>query len=139
MMAVLVLTIATMMIDRFGVASIILTVAGALAIPTVTFGPPGIYKILELLVQGFLFDMILYLFGRRERVYIVAGAAVGVIAAPMILLFLVLLNLPGADKLAPLVTIFSVIYAIVGAIGAKIGLWIFEKKLKNRAFIRQLH
>lgn len=138
LLAVLITTVGIKTIEKFGAASIMLTIVGILAVPTITFGPPGIYKIFMLFVVGFIYDLVLILLRRNRFGYIIAGGAVGLSAAPLIYVFLILFGLPGADKLQPMLAIFSVVYAILGAIGAYLGLWIFDKKLKNKAFVKQM-
>jgi hypothetical protein len=133
--SLIILTIGKRIVDRFGSASLICVVAATIAIPTISWGPPGIYKIPMLLVLGLVYDTLL---GQNKWREVLASGAVGLVAAPNMYLFLVALGLPGADKLAPMLVIFTVLYASLGLIGGYLGRWIYEKKLKNRAFIKQL-
>jgi hypothetical protein len=136
--AVLVLTIGKNIVPKFGSASLILTVAAIIAVPTITWGPPGIYKVPMQFLLGLTYDLAFYLLGQNKWRDILAGGAVGGIAAPNMYLFLAVLGLPGADKLAPLLAVFSGLYLVLGIFGGHVGKWIYETKLKNRAFIKQL-
>ncbi|MBN2095470.1 MAG: hypothetical protein JW727_05460 [Candidatus Aenigmarchaeota archaeon] len=138
MVALLVLTIGKRIVDRFGSAALICVVSGILAIPTISWGPPGVYKVFLLLAIGLAYDIPYHLQRQNRWREFIAGGTVGVIAAPTMYLFLSVLGLPGADKLAPLVAVFMVVYAVLASAGAHFGKWIYETKLKNRAFLRAL-
>ena len=138
LIATLITTIGVKIVNKFGTASIMLTLTGILAVPTLTFGPPGIYKIVILFFTGFIFDVILLTLKKSKISYTLAGLVVGMNAPILIYVCLILFGLPGADKLHPMLVIFSVVYAILGSIGAYLGLWLFDKKLKDKAFIKQM-
>ncbi len=53
-------------------------------------------------------------------------------------ILLTILNLPGVEKIQSAMLIFMLVYAVLAAIGAYLGLWLFDKKLKNKAFIKQI-
>ena len=138
LISVLIATIGVRIINKFGTATIIFAITGTLAIPTLIFGPPGVYKIFLLLMTGLIYDLIVIVLKRNKTSYIITGTIVGMCAPLLIYISLILIGLPGPEKLKPMLAIFSVVYAVLGAIGAYLGIWIFENKLKNKAFVRQL-
>lgn len=132
------ITIGAKTINKFGVATIMLAITGALSIPTMTFGTPGVYKIITLGLMGLLIDMSISLLKRSNKGYVLGGALASFFTPVITLGTMMLLGLPGVDKLKPLVLIFGLVYAVLGLIGGSIGIWLFEKKLKNKAFIKNL-
>ncbi len=76
--------------------------------------------------------------GKNKFVYAAAGAAVGISAPLLIYVFLILFGLPGADKLKPILVMLCAVYTLLGAIGTYLGLWLYDKKLKDKAFVKQI-
>jgi len=138
MVAFVVITIGKDIMPRFGSAPLILIIAATLAIPTSSWGPPGLYKVPLLFMIGLSYDITYHLVKHSKWRAIIAGGLTGLVAMPLDYTFLVTLGLPGADKLAPLVTMFTILYAIFGLMGSYLGDWLYEKKIKNRAFVKHL-
>ena len=136
--AVLIGVIGIKIVNKFGDATLILTILGVLSVPTLLNGPPGIHKILMLFMIGLIIDIILYATKRSNKGFILAGSTAGVSAVFFIFLSLVLLGLPGASELQKILIPLLAINAVFGAVGAYLGLWIYDKKLKEKAFIKQM-
>jgi hypothetical protein len=132
------LSIGVRLVPRFGSATIMATLEGILTIPTVINGPPGVQKILMMFLLGLIFDIIIYLSKGSNRGYIIGGAVGGAGIVTFIYASLVLLGLPGAAQLQVILIPLIIANIILGGTGAYAGLWIFEKKLKHRGFIKQL-
>lgn len=134
----LLLVIGVSIIRKFGSATLIFLIAGILSTPTASAGPPGLYKIIFVLAIGVLFDIIITLIGRKKIGYIIAAAVSFSASIPIMYTLLVYLNLPVAEKLQSAMFLFMLVYAALAAIGAYLGLWLYDKKLKNKAFVRQM-
>lgn len=128
-----VLTIALKVVDKFGSATILWLIFAILAIPTTTLGPPGIYKIPVGLVVGVVWDISILIFKRidKENVgYVVGGASMSITSMLGVLAFMVLLGLPGVEKLQSLILYLIIFYAILGAISVYLGILIYNKKIQ---------
>ena len=125
-------------IDKFGATTIMLVITSILAIPTISFGAPGIQKVPQLFIVGLVIDLAIMLFRRENKGYLVGGALGGLIAPGMIFLSMVLIGLPGADKLQPLLIPLSAIYCILGLIGAYLGIITYDRKLSKLSVVRNL-
>ncbi|HEX8843984.1 MAG TPA: hypothetical protein VF791_05045 [Pyrinomonadaceae bacterium] len=136
--AVLVLVIGVKIVPKFGFAILTIALVFTFAIPTIIGGPPGIYKILNGLLIGLVVDIILVL-GRRTRwAHILAGSFGSMISILSIYVALVILQLPGASKLAPLLLPLTAMQAVLGALAAWIGLQIFERRLSKLGSVQRL-
>ena len=113
-------------------------VAGALAIPTISFGAPGVYKIITLGLVGLIIDLAISSLKRSNKGFILGGILGSGFTVPITFAAMILLGLPGVEKMKPFILMFSVIYAVLGALGAWFGTWLYEKKLKDKAFVKQL-
>lgn len=130
------LVICLLTLRKFGTATLIMFVLSVLAIPTATFGPPGIYKIAVALFLGLFADTLLYLGKYKKGTYYLT-IILGFIILPLVqLFFMVLLNLPGVDKVKELILILIGVYAIEALIGTWLG-FLMYKKIKNKSFVRQ--
>ncbi|MDO8661487.1 MAG: hypothetical protein Q7K43_06360 [Candidatus Woesearchaeota archaeon] len=132
------MTIGGLVIKRFGVFSSIALIYGVLAVPTTVFGPPGAYKIVLSLVLGLVADAVVYFF-KYKRIGFYSAMAIGnVFGLPLFLLALRWLGLPGSSALASAFWVILAVTVVESLIGAWLGLWLFEKRIKNLAVIRQL-
>jgi hypothetical protein len=130
-----VLTIALKVVEKFWAATILWLIFGILAIPTITLGPPGIYKIIVGLVVGFVWDIILWISKRSNAGYIIGGASMSITSMLGVLAFMILLGLPGLEKLQSIIAYLLVFYAILGAISVYIGILIYQRKIQYLASI----
>lgn len=131
------LVICLLTLRKFGTATLIMFILSVLAIPTATFGPPGIYKIAVALFLGIFADTLLYI-GKYKKGSYYLTIILGFIILPFVqLFFMVLLNLPGVDKVKELILILAGVYAVEALIGIWLGFLIFNK-IKNRSAIKQI-
>lgn len=136
--AVLVMMIGIKIVPKFGFATLTMGIMFAIAIPTVIGGNLGIYKVFNGILIGFTFDLIVY-FGKRTTISHILGGALGSIVSILTLYFaLVILELPGVEKLRPLLKYLVPLQGINGALGAWVGISIFNKRLKKIAAIQRL-
>lgn len=96
--AFFILIIGAKIVDKFGAATVIVTLAAIFAIPTLTFGPPGLQKVPNFLVVGLVIDIVISLFQRVDRGYIIAGAITGLIMPTTMYVTMVLVGLPACSK-----------------------------------------
>ena len=136
--AIFIAVIGFKIVDKFGAATVFFTVMGVLAIPTPIMGPPGVHKVGVMFLMGLIFDIVLFIFKRKNVGYLIGAAITGVDGAIFIYMLLVLLGLPGAGLLRPMLIPFSIIYAILGLVGAYTGLLIYDKKLKHLSVVQSL-
>ncbi|MBN2095475.1 MAG: hypothetical protein JW727_05485 [Candidatus Aenigmarchaeota archaeon] len=125
-------------VNKFGAATLILLVESALAIPTTIFGPPGMYKLAIALLVALPLDFLLEASKRSNISLYFAGAAGAALNTLLVWAFLSFLGLPGAEQLGAVLLPLAAASAILGLVGAYIGVWLFDNKLKKRAFIRQM-
>jgi hypothetical protein len=136
--AVFILIIGMKIVPKFGFATLTLGLLFTLAIPTIIGGPPGVYKIVNGILIGLVADIVTVL-GRRTRwAYILAGSLGSVTSILSIYIALVILQLPGADRLAPLLLPLTLLQAVMGALGAWAGLALFERRLSKLNAVKRL-
>nr|CBH38848.1 hypothetical membrane protein [uncultured archaeon] len=136
--AIFIAVIGFKIVDKFGAATVFFTVMGILAIPSPIMGPPGVHKVGVMFLMGLIFDIVLFIFKRKNVGYLIGAAITGVDGAIFIYMLLVLLGLPGADLLRPMLIPFSIIYAILGLVGAYTGLLIYEKRIQQLSVVQNL-
>ncbi len=136
--AVLVITIGLKLVPRFGFATLTLGLLFAFAVPTIICGPPGIYKIVNGVIVGLGVDVIVMLGKRTWLAHVAAGMVGAVLSIVSIYFALVLLGLPGADRLLPLLLPLAGLQAVIGAVAAWAGLSLFERRLKRLETVKRL-
>lgn len=136
--AVFIAVIGLKLVHKFGAAIIMLTVEGAISVPTIINGPPGIHKILLLFIVGLTADIILLLTKRSNKGYYLMGLIAGIEIVTLIYASLVLLGLPGADKLQAILIPLAAFSGLMGAIGAYLGVKIYDGKLQNLSVVQSL-
>ncbi len=136
--SVLVIMIGIKIVPKFGFATITMGIMFAIAIPTVIGGSLGIFKVINGILIGLTFDIIVTL-GKRTFLSHLLGGAIGSMVSILSLYFaLDLLDLPGIDKLQPLLKYLVPFQAINGALGAWAGIAIFNKRLRHISAIKRL-
>jgi hypothetical protein len=138
LVAVLLMVIAKHIKPKFGFATLALTITFAIAIPTIIGGTPGIYKIAVGLAIGIIFDLVISFFRNANFSYLIAGSLGAVVSIGTIFIAMQLMDLPGIDKLAPLMKYLIPIQAINGLVGALLGNLIFNKRLKTLPAIQRM-
>jgi len=133
-----IITIGIKGVDRFGAATLIWFVFTIFAIPTLTFGPPGWYKVILGIIVGFIWDLIISLFRRNKLGYILS-AGVGASAITYgVFMAIKYLGLPAAEKLAKALYFLIPMNFAISCVGALVGLWLFRKHLSKMSFIQGL-
>lgn len=136
--AVLVVMIGLKIVPKFGFGTLTMAIMFAIAIPTVIGGPPGVYKIIDGILIGLTLDIITSIGRRSDLSHVIAGSVGAMVSILSLYFALVILNLPGVDRLAPLLKFLVPLQGITGALGTWAGLAIFKKRLKNISAIQRL-
>lgn len=136
--AVFILMIAVRLVPVFGFATLTLTLLFTLAVPTVIGGPPGPQKILSGLAVGLCIDIVLAAGGRSFTAHVVAGSVGAAVSILSIYGLLLVMRLPGADRLAPLVAPLTVVQAVLGGTAAWLGCRLFDSRLEKLSAVRRL-
>ncbi len=136
--AVVVVMIGMKIVPKFGFATLTMAIMFTIAIPTVIGGPPGVYKVVDGILIGLTLDIITAIGKRSKLSHIIAGSIGAMVSILSLYFALVILNLPGVTKLAPLLKFLVPLQGITGALGSWVGLSIFEKRLKNISAIQRL-
>ncbi len=136
--ATLLIIIGMKIAPRFGFATLTVGLVFTLAIPTIIGGPPGIHKIVNGLLIGLVMDIVALL-GRRTRVaYILAGSLGAMTSILSVYAALVLLRLPGVDRLRPLLPVLTILQGVMGALAGWVGIFLFEQRLKKLEAVRRI-
>jgi hypothetical protein len=125
------LTIGIKGVDKFGAGTILWVVFSILAIPTVTLGPPGIYKVAVGLLGGLTWDVTISIFKRSKIGYILGGAVGSIVIIWGVFLAATLLGLPSAEKLRSALIFLIPFNGLLGAVSVYAGLIIYDKKLRH--------
>jgi hypothetical protein len=136
--AVFVVTIGLKIVPKFGFATLTLAIMFTIAIPTVIGGPPGLYKVIDGIIIGLFMDTILIIGYRKKYSYFLAGSIGAIISILTLYFALIILELPGVEKLTPLLKYLVPLQAITGFLGTWAGISIFKKRLKNISAIQRL-
>lgn len=136
--SVLLMIIGVKLVPRFGFATLTITLVFLFAIPTVIGGPPGPQKLINGLLIGGCADLVLLLGHRSRWAHVVAGSLGAMISILSIYAVLVVLGLPGADKLARLLLPLTIMQAVMGAFAAWLAVNIFDKRLSHLAAVKRL-
>lgn len=129
--AVFVMMIGIQLVRRFGFATLTLGLMFLYAIPTVIGGPPGVYKVVIGVIIGFSADLIAALGRYRKGSLLIAGAVGAMVSITSIYIALVVLELPGVERLEPLLLPLTVLQGMMGLLAAYAAYKVFESRLKN--------
>lgn len=136
--AVFIVIIGVKLVPKFGFATLTIGILFLLSIPTIIGGPPGFHKVINGLLIGLTTDIVLVI-GRRSRLaHIIAGSFGAMVSILSIYAVLVIFRLPGVEKLAPLVLPLTILQAVLGALGAFVGILIFERRLSKLNAVKRL-
>jgi hypothetical protein len=136
--AVFIASIGFKLVDKFGSGIVMLTIEGAISVPTLINGPPGLHKILLLFIVGLTADIILKATNRSNKGYYLMGLVAGVEIVTLIYLSLVVLGLPGAEKLQAIIIPLAGFSGLMGAVGAYLGVKIYDEKLQKLGVVQSL-
>ncbi len=136
--AVLLMTIAVRIVPKFGFATLALAITFSIAIPTIVGGPAGAYKPIIGFLLGLTFDTIVTVMKRTTASHILGGALASAMSLTAIFFAMQILELPGVEKLQPLLTFLIPVQALNGALGAWAGNSIFRKRLQNVPAVKRL-
>jgi len=129
--AVFLVVLACEIAPRKFLSTLTLAVMFALAIPTTIGGPLGPLKILSGIVIGLTFDVIILL-GRRSRTSMVIGASLAAVVSLLsVYVGLIVLGLPGIERLRPLLAPLAGVQAILGGSAAFLALRLYERRFSK--------
>ena len=134
----IVLTVGLKAVPKFGAGVVIWIVFSTLAIPTITMGTPGAYKIVVGIASGLVWDIVVTLFRRRDSGYILGSAIGGDAVIVGTFIAAIILGLPAADKLRSAIYFLLGIYSVMGLISGWLGVLLYRKKLSNLALFKRL-
>lgn len=125
-------------VRKGGTGIILWLVISALAIPTVTMGPPGAHKLLAGLFGGVVLDLTLAATKRRQWGYVLAGGLMSL--AVMLAVFAIALyfGFPAADQLKKYIAYIIPINLGLGVLGTWIGVRMYDKRLYRVPFIQNI-
>jgi len=124
-------------IPRIGAAFYFGLLLLSLSTMTPSFGPPGIYKIMIGIGLGLICEIILLIFGRKDYVYILGTAVAFGASIPMTYLAWIQAQF-SVEVLRGYLTSFTAAYAVIGGIGAYLGLILYKKRLSKYALVRRI-
>lgn len=134
--ALIAITVKT--IKRFGVGVILWVVMSALAIPTMTMGPPGAHKLLVGILGGIVLDSMLVVTRRKNWGYLVAGGTMSLAVMLGVFAVAIYFDFPAAEKLRKYIVYLIPINFVLGLTGTQIGIILFDKRLHKLPFIKNL-
>ncbi len=127
-----------LVIRKFGAVTLLGIIWGILVIPSPALGGPGLHKVPLMFAICLVFDIIFYIFRKREKLAVILASAVSVGLTPWLLLFIgTLMGLPGLEKTRELVWVMTLMGVVTAVIGALIAVFIYNK-LKNKRAVRQI-
>ncbi|WP_319779058.1 hypothetical protein [Maridesulfovibrio sp.] len=131
-----VLIIGVKFVNRAWAAMIISLVICSLSVPTVIFGPPGIYKIVLGLILGLLFELFMSLTRYSKFSYYLVLPVVFSLSVPIEYFMFVYLDFPAAEKLKSLMVGIAAIYFVNAALGSYLGIKFFDKKMMKMNIVK---
>lgn len=132
------LTIGVRGVDKFWSATIIWLVFSVFAIPTITLGPPGWYKVIVGVLVGVMWDAIIGVFRRTSFGYIL-GAGIGAVGITVgVFVAASLLGLPAAGRLAKALVFLVPLNLLISMAGGWVGLRLFDRYFASSTFMRGL-
>lgn len=132
----MILTIGFRTVERLFAATVLWAIFGLLAIPTVTLGPPGIYKVIPALAGGIVWDVVVAISRGRRWGYLVGGFLGAAVIIIGVFIAAVYLGLPSADKLRKAIYFLVPVNGALGVLGIWIGLKLWERRLSQVALFR---
>jgi len=125
-------------VDKFGAAIVMITAEGAISVPTLINGPPGLHKVLMLFMVGVVAEIVLLSTKRSNSGYLLFGVILPSLTVFLIYTFLVILGLPGEENLRGILIPLLAVSAVMGSIGAYLGLKVYDEKLQHLSVVQSL-
>lgn len=135
---IFVIVIGMKIVPRFGFATLAVALVFTFAVPTLIGGPPGIHKIINGLLIGLVLDLVAAALGRTRAAYVAAGSLGAMTSIVSIYFMLVLLGLPGAAKLRPLLLPLTVMQGVMGSLAGWAAVSVFQRRLCKLEPVRRL-
>lgn len=136
--AVLLATVGAQIARVDGFGTLVVGLVFTFAVPTIVGGPPGPQKIINGVLIGLSFDLIIALAGKRVWAYVLAGAVAAMVSIVSIYFTLVLLHLPGIDRLRSLLLPLTLAQGVLGSLGAYVATLIYRKRLRRLVAVQRL-
>lgn len=130
-------TLAGLILEKFGMITIMALIYAIIAIPTPVYGPPGLFKVAMAVATGLIMDLIIAGFSFR-KIGFYLGMAIGNMASVLLYVWTGrLLGLPGTEALVASMWLFTVIYGIEAVPGVWIGYFV-HNRIKHKPIVRQI-
>jgi len=133
-----VLTIGVKGVKKCGSGTILWVVVSALAIPTLSMGPPGAHKLLVGVVAGVIWDTCLCVTRRTKWGYLVSGAIMMLVVMLGVFAVAVYFDFPAAEQLRKYLVYIVPINFVLGLTGTWLGLVVFDRRLAKLRFVQSL-
>jgi hypothetical protein len=111
--------------------SLTLAIVFLLAIPTVIGGPLGPLKLLNGVIIGLVWDLIVNAGGRRNSAIIGASGVAATVSLLCVYAGLLILRLPAVEKLRPLLLPLALVQAVLGLLAAFLALRIYHARISK--------
>lgn len=130
--------VVTRIMPKFGTWTLLLLIYSILEIPTSLGGAPGFWpKIPINVITGILADITLYFVNYKKWGMFIAFYVLATVNMLAFAFFLLLLKIPGSEKLLNILYILIPAYCIIGTIGLFTGLTIWNR-IKDKKIIKQI-
>lgn len=133
-----ILTVGVKGVKRFGAGTILWLVVSALAIPTLSMGPPGAHKLVVGLVSGLLWDICLTATRRTRWGYLVSGAVMMLAVMLGVFGVAVYFDFPAGEKLKSAIVYVLPVNFVLGMLGTWLGIALFDAKISRIRFVQSL-
>ncbi len=135
---IVVAVIALLIVRKTGFPTAMLFSYALLSVPLVTWGAPGLHKLLIIMPLAILVEII-FLLTNYSNIGIAAAIASGIATGSVLQLYVMtLLGLPGVETYMKFLVPFTIIGVIEGLIGGFAGIWLYNRKIKNLKVVKQL-
>ena len=133
-----IMVLGTKIIDKHGAFTLMTLVYSVLAIPTLLLGPPGPHKIIIGLGMGIVFDLIILITKKQSWGYILGSIVFIASGVSLVLYSMVLLGLPGIERLKQAFVILILVSSLPASIGAFLGIKVFHEKFEKFSLVKDL-
>ena len=135
---VIVATIAILITRKLGFFTITAAIYGLMSVPMITWGGPGFHKLLMIMPVAAVVEAILLLTNYSALGINIAIATGLPVAYIMQLYVMAQLGISGAETYMKFLVPFLIAAMVEGFIGGAIGIWLYNKKIKNLKVVKAI-